>query len=200
MDYLDHLGRVADKKKREVQISALENELGFMLPQTLRIFYLMYQVNDLEKYKSHGYLSFKFGVLDTSYDRLNWPPLFVSPLKELGYDPSDFFEFSEINLGLRDFFNDNYAEFEKKFRCIGETSWQFPILIGINSENSGKIYAYDMDNHKLVYIAESIFDYLMGIELDFSNNYCLPEGKTMDDLYQNWGEDFWRVREDEKPK
>ena len=38
----------------------------------------------------------------------------------------------------------------------------------------------------------------MNIELDFSNNYNLPEGKTANDLYKNWGEDFWRVREDEK--
>jgi hypothetical protein len=197
MDYLDHLGRVVDKKERELQIKKLEIELGFKLPQTLRLFYLMYQVNDLGKFKMLGHLSLKLVVLIGN--SLEPPALHISPLKELGYDPSGFFEFSDINLILRDFFNDDYAQFEEDFRSIGYTSWQFPILIGINSENSGKVYVYNMDKYELVYIAESIFDYLMAIELDFSNNYCLPEGKTMNDLYQNWGEDFWRLREGEKP-
>ena len=35
------------------------------------------------------------------------------------------------------------------------------------------------------------FNYI--VEVDES---CLPEGKTANDLYKNWGEDFWRVREE----
>jgi hypothetical protein len=96
---------------------------------------------------------------------------------------------------IKNFFNDEYKEYENDYLVIGETSWGFPLMIGINSENMDKTYVYDMDNQKMIFLADNIFEYLMSVELDFSHFSKIYLGKTTNDLYKNWGEDFWRVRE-----
>lgn len=196
MDYLDHLGRVTDKENRKKDLANLEQELGHQIPKMLKTFYLMYQVNDLGKYKNLSHLFFSL-TLFNNQTNFHFPfALFVSEYKELGYDPETFYEFKSIPTVIANWFNDDYEELQQDYMVIAETSYHFPLMIGINQDNSDKVYVYDLDNDKLVFLAENIFEYLMNIELDFSNNYNLPEGKTVNDLYKNWGEDFWRVREE----
>jgi hypothetical protein len=197
MDYLDHLGRVIDKDNRIYQINQFEKVLGINLPRVLRIFYLLYQVNDLQRIKKGSHVDFNYLVYNDDRKYTNRMALFQSEYKKSGYDPSTFYEFSIINEVLKNFFNDDYSKYEKEFIVIGETSWHFPLMIGIKFENSDKVYVYDLDKDKLVFLAENVFEYLMNIKLDFSNNYNLPVGKTVNDLYKNWNEDFWRVKADE---
>lgn len=198
MDYLDHLGRVTNKKQRLKDIVKLEQELGYPLPKVLRIFYLLYQVNDLRQFKKHSHLDFTLRVWDVER---SWPfsmALHVSPLRELGYDPQTFMDFENIKTVIANFFNDEWEELSKEYIVVAESMWQFPIMIGITPENSDKVFVFDMDKQEMVFVADNIFEYLMNIELDFTNNYGLPEGKTMNDLYRNWNEDFWRVKEDKE--
>ncbi len=197
MDYLDYLGRAVSKVERKEQVKLLETELGFPLPQSLKTFYIMYQINDFFKYGKGDHLRFNYLVLDIKTNSFDGMALQVSWYKDVGYDPSMFYDFQDIKTVIRDFFNDDYELYEKDFIVIGETSWRFPIMVGINTENNGKIFVFNRDNNHLEFISDNIFEYLMEIELDFSNNYGLPEGKTMADLYRNWNEDFWRVREEE---
>jgi hypothetical protein len=194
MDYLDHLGRVIDTDLRMNQIIQFEKISEIGLPKILRIFYLMYQVNDLQKIKKGSPTDFNFLVYDDQRKYTNGMTLFVSEYKDSGYDPSHFYEFDSIKEVLKNFFNDDFLKYQNDYIVIGETSWHFPIMIGINSENSDKVFVYDLDKDKLILLADSIFEYLMNIKLDFSNNYNLPEGKSVNDLYKNWGEDFWRVK------
>ncbi|MCB0668875.1 MAG: SMI1/KNR4 family protein [Saprospiraceae bacterium] len=196
MDYLDHLGRVLDIERRKIQISNLEIELNRELPVLLKIFYLIYQVNDLRKLKKSSHIDFNLLVYDEERNYTNGMALFISKYKEFGYDITLFYEFDSIKNVIKNFFNDDFLKYQNDYIVIGETSWHFPIMIGINSKNCDKVYVYDLDKDQLVFLADSIFEYLMNIKLDFSNNYNLPEGKSVDDLYKNWGEDFWRVRQD----
>lgn len=197
MDYLDYLGRAVNKAERKEQVELLEIELGFSLPQSLKTFYIMYQVNDYLKYGKGDHLQFNYEVFDYERNYRRRMVVELSWYKDVGYDPSMFYDFQDIKTVIRDFFNDDYELYEKDFIVIGETSWRFPIMVGINTENNGKIFVFNRDNNHLEFISDNIFEYLMEIELDFSNNYGLPEGKTMADLYRNWNEDFWRVREEE---
>ncbi len=195
MDYLDHLGRVVDKTQRKVDISTFELEIKCQLPKLLKMFYLIYQVNDLSKYKKGSHIDFNYLIWDNKRQYSIIFTLFTSPLKESGYNPEQFYEFKDIKNVIANFFNDDYETMQKDFIVIGETSWHFPIMIGINEANTDQVFVYDLDKEKLEYLADNIFEYLMQIELDFSNNYNLPEGKTVNDLYKNWNEDFWRIRE-----
>ena len=196
MDYLDYIGRVINKIERRQQIEELEKELGYLIPVSLKAFYLMYQVNDFLKYGKGDHLRFNYLVLNNLTNYKSDMALLVSNLRDEGYDPSTFFEFRFIKSVIRSFFNDGYSLYENDYIFVGETSWHFPLMIGINEDNSDKVYVYNLDKDKLIFIADNIFEYLMNIELDFSNNYNLPEGKTVNDLYKNWGEDFWRVRDE----
>jgi hypothetical protein len=50
---------------------------------------------------------------------------------------------------------------------------------------------------KLRLLCDNIFEFFRNyiIEIDES---CLPESSNKSQLFKNWGEDFWRVREEKK--
>ena len=94
MDYLDHLGRVTNKKQRQEDIAKLEQVLSFRLPKLLRTFYLMYQVNDWDKNKKGSHIDYNFLVWNNVRNHYSNMTLFVSEYKELGYDPLIFYKFN----------------------------------------------------------------------------------------------------------
>lgn len=74
------------------------------------------------------------------------------------------------------------------------------IFLGIEEHNRDEIWV-NGPNFGLFKIAENIFDFFSKVNLYWSDEDLLyyTEGKySGSDLYKNWGEDFWRVRETEK--
>ena len=80
--------------------------------------------------------------------------------------------------------------------CVGIAGDNNGIFVGIDLEMCDKIYF--VTESDFYQIADNIFDFVRSIEF-LSNT---EDMQVMDDvpysqLYRNWGEDFWRVREDE---
>ncbi|MCU0338138.1 MAG: hypothetical protein MUF12_09820 [Sediminibacterium sp.] len=75
-----------------------------------------------------------------------------------------------------------------------------PILfVGIKEYNLDKIYVARTDSRKGVwtFLANNIFEFIRGFEIvEYTEEECKKYGFTYDKLYRNWGEDFWRVREE----
>jgi len=68
------------------------------------------------------------------------------------------------------------------------------LMLGMGVNNMDKIfYETKWNNNRLELIADNIFDFFRGIELEPQTNKWLP---NLNQLYRNWGEDFWRVREE----
>lgn len=88
---------------------------------------------------------------------------------------------------------------KNKYVAIGESFDQCILLLGVTSDNSDKIFleqAYS--DPRIKEINSNIFDFLYDFEI-LPKESDLPSGTKISDLYKNWGEDFWRIREDEKP-
>jgi hypothetical protein len=81
--------------------------------------------------------------------------------------------------------------------CTGH----FILMVGIGEDNYEKIYVESPDEsfqegERFTLIANNMFEFIRGFEYIEKEN--LADGIKHSQLYRNWGEDFWRVREDEK--
>ncbi|MDF7819360.1 SMI1/KNR4 family protein [Runella sp. MFBS21] len=111
----------------------------------------------------------------------------------------DFFSIEE-SLSIRNrLYNINDDVFSKKLLPIGEDSTgHFIIMVGCGNDNQDKIFIESGDEsfvagERFTLIANDIFEFVRG--------FAFITRDDMDDikynrLYRNWGEDFWRVRED----
>lgn len=70
------------------------------------------------------------------------------------------------------------------------------VLLGLKNENRDKIFYYDPDGYPETHIeiANNIFEFIKNIEEVLQPEEYL-DGVKYSQLYKNWGEDFWRVRE-----
>lgn len=78
----------------------------------------------------------------------------------------------------------------------------FILMVGIRERNFEKIYVESPDQsfqegERFTLLANNIFEFIRGFE--YVEREKLSNGVNTSQLYRNWGEDFWRVREDEKP-
>jgi hypothetical protein len=73
------------------------------------------------------------------------------------------------------------------------------LFVGIKDYNIDKIYLENsgLRKGKWTLIANNIFEFIRGFEVvEYTKEECDKYKFTYDKLYKNWGEDFWRVRED----
>ena len=66
------------------------------------------------------------------------------------------------------------------------------IYLGMNKDNEGKIYKLSYMMSEPIFLATDIFEFVRGIKSIFNSGM----GIKPEQLYKNWGEDFWRIRED----
>ena len=74
------------------------------------------------------------------------------------------------------------------------------LFVGIKEYNLDKIYLQNsgLRKGKWTLIAENIFEFIRGFEIvEYTEEECKNKYRfTYDQLYRNWGENFWRVREE----
>ncbi len=108
-----------------------------------------------------------------------------------------FFQIEEIVKNMRIVYNKEDEIWDKQVIAIAECAFQGFLLIGVGNANKDKVYIeYATETPRITYLCENI--------LDFFRNYIVkPDAISMQrnkfqlsQLYRNWGEDFWRVRED----
>lgn len=163
-------------RKEKVDIKSLEEEYNIILPPIYRVFA---EIFDLNKFKRAEFF--------LQNDKLI--PFTMTYLSKEGNDIS-FDGFSKINDVFQ--YHDNDDDWlEAGHLPIGGCSHGGAILLGTKGSEIDKIILQDMagDLHEL---SENIFDFAKDI------SYCIYEDNlekiNLNDLYKNWGEDFWRVR------
>jgi hypothetical protein len=190
MNYLLQFFKTENISARKIEIEIEILKYNLFLPPILKLFYTNYPLN-LKIYRDRTVFGFYHKITNSITE-------FAGPtdndLREKGYLITTFYDFEYFRNVIADFFNDDYLNLEKEFICIGETEWRFPLLIGISSSNIDKVYVYNMDDDRLEFLTENIFEYFFLFEFTFST-FNFPEGKQLSDLYKNWSEDFWRIRD-----
>lgn len=86
----------------------------------------------------------------------------------------------------------------KDMLCVGIAGGNNSIFVGLELDICDKVYF--VTDSDLYQIADNIFDFVRCIEfLSNTEDIEVMADVPYDKLYRNWGEDFWRVRED-KPE
>jgi hypothetical protein len=86
---------------------------------------------------------------------------------------------------------------------IAECFGQELLMVGYGEENQDKIFwernkplDYEGEEPRLILLCENIFEFLRGLVWEPNIDRFPRNLKHTSQLYRNWGEDFWRVRED----
>jgi len=84
----------------------------------------------------------------------------------------------------------------ERYIYIGEMEGYEKILLGVSGSVKDKVILYD--NNRYTGVFADIFDFFTHINRYWSDKDIVQAtngAKTGKDLYQNWGENFWRVKE-----
>ena len=164
-----------------IDVEALEAIHNITLPPLYKIFIKSFIIGD------NNILCEKT-ILDSAYK--NAFTYFI-------YEPNPDIIFSGFNeiekaLGIRHL-DDTWME--KKYLPIGYCGFNGGVLLGTTESDKDKIIIEMVDlEPRFSILAENIFEFVRGLVLVSNSKVDIDKTK----LYKNWGEDFWRIREDEK--
>jgi hypothetical protein len=122
--------------------------------------------------------------------------------EENGYENSISYLFSEEDIKKEMLSKELNKEkyHQEGFIVIGCFDIRDVILMDINSENKDQIWTWDgeysFEKSKCFKIAENIFDFLNKCKIEIIEMNLSARNINTSQLYRNWGEDFWRVREE----
>lgn len=147
------------------------------------------------KFKSFATL-FYFELVNT-FDEVLDRNLRVSDVEYLSLDKTDGRVFIDQLLPL-DFCLDTYREnefwFEMRYMQFASGPSDGGILVGMEGEVMDKILVND--GHKYVELANDIFDFFRNVVVIQKSESDLENGVRYSQLFKNWGDSKWRIRED----
>ncbi len=176
-------------------IKALENEYNIILPPQFRFFV------------SYFYVSNDCFIIDKFYH-----PIYkiLYPFVEIQFCPLVYSQNRPISITG---FEDIESLFKEWAFSIHEVEWKEYSLLRITNISTGGnlflgtvgdmtdcIYRVDWasGNRESEKIANNILEFILGLEsLEMPTEIMITRGVKYSQLYKNWGEDFWRVRENE---
>lgn len=165
-------------------VSQFEKESDIVLPPIFKAFVCNYEPyfahQKIKRDNSDEFQSFIVPIYCTSElaeYTIDDDELSLESFKEV----EDVFTFNRSN--------DGYL---KDYLFIANHGYSGGLLVGIGEGNKDKIY-HNTDSTEITFIAENIFEFLSRIQL-VQYDFDEPNINTSQ-LYQNWGEDFWRLKE-----
>ncbi len=174
--------------KREIEI--FERKMGISIPPVYKIFYESFEVGEdsllqIEYYKdpeAENGKTLLFRGMDFSPKPNFFPPI------------DYFFDLNAIQVVL-----DNYSHEDfilEKLLPIVKMSNDIVVAVSYENDTQDQIIVVntflDKNEGKHSIIADNIFHFLRGVEIFDEDSEAFIYNK----LYQNWNEDFWRIREE----
>ncbi|PAC26728.1 SMI1/KNR4 family protein [Flectobacillus sp. BAB-3569] len=189
MNYLDLFKVRSNAQQIRQKIAEFEKETNVVFPPYFRVF--------IENYDSLYNIGEELGIFyDNRFQRKrNMIFTYYSNDRD-NILFQNLFNLDEIIPNMKAVYPKDHEIWQQDFIAFGECAFQIYLLVGVGEHNKDKIYAEAAtEKVKLRFLCDNIFDFFRDyiVEVDES---CLPAGKTANDLYKNWGEDFWRVREE----
>jgi hypothetical protein len=110
----------------------------------------------------------------------------------------DFVSLEESIESMKNSFNPEDKIHQMHVAYIGDCINNRVLMVGIGDKNLDKIYLecseHFSDGSRMVEVANDIFEFLGKLALLEKENIGLGIS-GYDKLYKNWGEDFWRIKE-----
>lgn len=187
MKYFDLLRAHSDNTKVREQINVFEKVQNLKLPKMYRSLVSIY---DLSLIGTEGVLSY--------YDVTHDAKLQLYEVKnrvDENISIEQWYSIDEIIAKTQALYSDNIS-IKENYLAIGESFDQGILLIGIAENNFDEIFlerAYSEPN--IVRINSNVFEFIYDFEIIPMEDY-LPNEKKLSDIYKKWGEDFWRISEE----
>ena len=190
MKYLDCLKVRSIEESIDEEITAFELANNIKLPPLYKAFIQTYRT-DKDALKLLSYNRGNNNSMVGFYERK-----FL--LDEDNISLYDIFQLNEIMENMNKVYPKDDEIWKENLVAIGECAFQMYLMVGIGENNKDKIYIEAVtESQRITYLCDNIFIFFRNYIFVIAD-YLLPNGKTTSDLYNNWGEDFWRIREDEK--
>jgi hypothetical protein len=110
------------------------------------------------------------------------------------YEIYDFFSLEESLEIHERLYTVSDSENDDGLFPIGSCSFDTMIMVGTKPENQDQIFFERNRKEKIVKVANNIFEFIQSCEFqEMEEIFIAPVNYKQ--LYQNWREDFWRVRE-----
>lgn len=112
-----------------------------------------------------------------------------------------FYDFFSLTKAL-ELFEEEYKENDdpqyKNLLPIGHCAGNIIIFLGVGKHNQDEIFFegfFSFTNDRVIKVADDIYKFIFSLKFVVSEELFIRPYK-FSQLYQNWGEDFWRVREE----
>ena len=190
MNYLE-LFKIRPIEQQDIiirKIISIEKELSLKLPPILSAFFQTFEFENSIK----GELVYYKESISSLSSFMEGYFLFEEDIAFY-----NFFQIEEIAKNMHIVYNKEDEIWDKQVIAIAECAFQGFLLIGVGNTNKDEVYIeYATETPRITYLCGNI--------LDFFRHYIVkPDAMSMQrnkfrlsQLYRNWGEDFWRVRED----
>lgn len=169
--------------KDNIDIGKIEADYSIKLPPLYRIFVETFVLGD-DLIKSDKYITSDGSHFHASY--------FVYEInKEVMFGG---FNDLDKTLSLKD---EIESWSSNGYLPIGYCGFNGGIILGIQGDKADKIILHDFDSEtEFIPIADNVFEFVRGLVLVPIDENQLKGNAKFDQLYKNWGENFWRVRDD----
>lgn len=116
---------------------------------------------------------------------------------------SYFFDLTSLNQELSNYLNKEQDYNAEGFIKIGLFDINDSLLLKMEGRDEDSIWIWsgDWGDNRPEYkrVASSIFDFIENLESIVIYINLMVRNIALNQLYKNWGEDFWRVRDDSPP-
>lgn len=178
-----------NKKNKKVDLAALESMMGIELPVLYKTFCSCFELGD-SNLDWQEYLNPKSGYLNPS-GSIKYEPM--ENKRELFFH--GLFNLEELKQDWRTYSKSSKEYQEFGLLRIGDIGVGGGLFLGVSSDKTDKIFRVVWDwNENFELLANNIFEFIR--DLIFVEDGANMEAYKYSQLYKNWGEDFWRVRED----
>ena len=167
--------------KDSIDIGKIEADYSIKLPPLYRIFVETFVLGE-DLIRSDKYMSSNGSLFHASY--------FVYEInKEMMFGG-----FNDLDKTLS--LKDEVEEWSSNgYLPIGYCGFNGGIVLGTEGDKADQIILHDFDGEtEFTQIADNIFEFVRGLVLESVDENHLKDNAKFDQLYKNWGEDFWRVR------
>jgi hypothetical protein len=192
-------------RDKKLDLAKFEEELGFKFPPIYRAFLSNFNSEPKKQLvylkrteKEKNFIDDDFRVISLlAYSSSDKNPISHED------DELNFETFKSINSLLK--FCVPEDDGIKDMIFISDHGSSDALLVGIGNHNQDKIFIYsefnDENDEGIIFFAENIFDFLSKCQIvEFHlNKHSYGQIRKVENnkLYKNWGEDFWRIREDD---
>lgn len=178
--------------KDNIVIEEIENQINHKLPPLFRLFVETFHFGKdmMGGNKGSNLLKNEWCLIENNY----WVCASWALETEIAIS---FGGFHDIQCVI-DLYNIVRIPNNKNYLPIGEVSFQGAIEIGLTGKTTDKLYLADYEFGTKQLLAENIFKFMRMLVLypaEEGGYMSRKHGVNPSQLYKNWNEDFWRVKE-----